>query len=165
MARVERKEHAREREASIVPARPALALPDWMERFENMIERTWAPLLPAFRMPHELGLLEVPPMDVYEEGDELVVKAELPGLAREEIDVTIAGELLTVAGRKEKEEKVERKDYHRLERSSGAFTRTITLPAEVEVEKVTATFKNGVLEIRAPKTPEARSRTRKIAVT
>ncbi len=91
--------------------------------------------------------------------------AALTGLAREEIDVTIAGELLTVAGRKEKEEKVERKDYHRLERSSGAFTRTITLPAEVEIEKVTATFTNGVLEIRAPKSPEAKSRTRKIAVT
>ena len=162
MARVERKEH--EREATIVPSRSSLVLPEWMERFENMFERTWAPLLPAFRMPHELGLLEVPPMDVYEEGDELVVKAELPGLAREEIDVTIAGELLTLSGRKEKEEKVERKDYHRLERSSGAFTRTITLPAEVELEKVTATFKNGVLEIRAPKTPEAKSRTRKIAV-
>jgi HSP20 family protein len=115
-------------------------------------------------MPHELGLLEVPPMDVFEEGDELVVKAELPGLAREEIDVTVAGELLTVSGRKEKEEKVERKDYHRLERSAGAFTRTITLPVEVEIEKVTATFKDGVLEIRAPKTPEAKSRTRKIAV-
>jgi HSP20 family protein len=93
-----------------------------------------------------------------------VVKAELPGMKKEEIEVTLTGELLTLSGKKEKEEKVERKDYHRIERMAGAFTRSLKLPFEVEVEKVTATFREGVLEIRAPKTPEAKAKSRKVEV-
>ena len=65
---------------------------------------------------------------------------------------------------KRKEEKVEKKDYVRLERSYGSFARTVALPAEVQTDKARAAFKDGVLEIRAPKTPEAASRSRKITV-
>jgi HSP20 family protein len=104
-------------------------------------------------------------MDIFEEGDTIVAKAELPGLAREDLDVRIAGDVLTVSGTKEKEEKVERKDYHRYERSSGTFSRSVLLPAEVEVEKVTARLHDGVLEVRAPKTAAARARSRKVEVT
>jgi HSP20 family protein len=86
-------------------------------------------------------------------------------MKKEEIEVTLTGDLLTISGKKEKEEKVERKDYHRLERAAGAFSRSLTLPFEVELDKVTAVFKNGVLEIRAPKTAETRARSRKVEVS
>jgi len=140
--------------------------PELPARVEEFLREPWAlgwPLRwPELPWAHELAKL--PAVDVYEEGGELVVKAELPGLAKEEIDVRVEGDLLTISGKREKEEKVERKDYHRLERMAGAFTRSLKLPFEVEVEKVTATFREGVLEIRAPKTPEAKARSRKVEV-
>ena len=163
MTKVARREHEHEREGTIVPIRPTLSLPHWMERFEEMLESRW-PFFPALRWPEEMAVVKVPPVDVFEEGDALVVKAELPGMKKEEIEVTLTGDLLTLSGKKEKEERVERKDYHRLERMAGAFTRSLKLPFEVEVEKVTATFREGVLEIRAPKTPEAKARSRKVEV-
>ena len=87
-------------------------------------------------------------------------------MKKEEIEVALSGDLLTLSGkRKEKEEKVERKDYHRLERMAGAFSRSLKLPFEVEVEKVTAVFREGVLEIRAPKTEATKAKSRHIAVT
>ena len=162
MAKVARREH--EREGKIVPIRPTLSLPHWMERFEEMFESRW-PFLPMLRWPEELAAVKAPPVDVYEEGDALVVKAELPGMKKEEIEVTLTGDLLTISGKKQKEEKVERKDYHRLERAAGAFSRSLTLPFEVELDKVTAVFKDGVLEIRAPKTADTKARSRKVEVS
>jgi HSP20 family protein len=114
------------------------------------------------RWPEELA--RVPTVDVYEEGDQVVVKAEVPGMRKEEVDVRITGDLLTISGRKEKEEKVEGKDYFRYERTAGEFSRSVQLPAEVQADKVSAQLKEGVLEIRAPKTAEAKSRTKKIEV-
>jgi HSP20 family protein len=145
----------------VPPVFPALA-----ERFEELLGEPWGLRWPL-RWP-ELSwsqeMVKLPVMDIFEEGDTLVVKAEVPGLAKEELDVKVEGDLLTLSGKKEKEEKVERKDYHRYERSSGTFSRTVRLPAEVEVDKVTAALKEGVLEIRAPKSPAAKARTRKIEV-
>ncbi len=166
MAKVEKREHAHERETRIVPRRPTIALPVplWMERFEEMLESRWAPLFPTLRWPEELLAVKVPPVDVYEEAGALVVKAELPGMRKEEIEVDVTGELLTLSGKRERDERVERKDYHRMERMTGAFTRTVRLPFEVKLEAVTAKFENGVLEIRAPKADEARTTARRIAV-
>ena len=96
-------------------------------------------------------MLRTPPVDVYEEGEAVVVKAELPGLKKEEIEVSMTGDLLTIAGKKAKEEKVEKKNYYRYERAEGEFTRTVRLPVEVVAEKLAATLKDGVLEVRAPK--------------
>jgi HSP20 family protein len=164
----EKKAEARKAGAgSMVPMRlmppvfPALA-----ERVEELLGEPWGlrwPLRwPELAWPQEM--VKLPVMDIFEEGDTLVVKAEVPGLAKEELDVKVEGDLLTLSGKKEKEEKIERKDYHRYERSSGSFSRTVRLPAEVEVDKVTAALKEGVLEIRAPKSPAAKARTRKIEV-
>lgn len=163
MAKVARREHEHEREGTIVPIRPTLSLPHWMERIEEMFESRW-PFFPMLRWPEEMAAVKVPPVDVFEEGDTLVVKAEMPGMKREEIEVTLTGDLLTLSGKKEKEEKVERKDYHRLERSAGAFTRSLKLPYEVKLDEVKAAFREGVLEIRAPKSAEAKAKSRRIEV-
>ena len=169
MAKAEKRElrHEKEKEqGAIVPIRPTLTLPvpRWMERVEELFETRWAPLWPSLKLPEEMLTVKVPPLDVFEEGEALVVKAELPGLKKEEVEISLIGDLLTIAGKKETERKVERKDFHRLERTSGAFTRTVRLPFEVKVDAVTAKLEDGILEIRAPKTDEAKAKSRKIEI-
>ncbi|WP_353683520.1 Hsp20/alpha crystallin family protein [Thermodesulfovibrio sp. 3907-1M] len=105
-----------------------------------------------------------PAVDIYEEGDELVVKAELPGIKKEDIEVKITDDYLTISGEKKKEEKVEKKDYYRYERSYGSFSRTFRLPVDVQTDKAKAKFENGVLEIRIPKTEEAKKKERKLQI-
>jgi len=113
----------------------------WFERF---FETPW-PEAPA------MGEW-VPALDVAETKDAVTVTAELPGVDAKELTVTLDGEYLTLKGEKEntREEKEERR--HRVERTYGAFTRTVRLPAPVDAAKVTATFKNGVVAIALPKT-------------
>lgn len=105
-----------------------------------------------------------PVVDVYEEKDDIVVKAELPGMDKNDIEVAISDSELTLKGEKKKEEKVEEKGYYRCERSYGAFTRSVQLPKEVKAEKIKASFKNGILEVRLPKSEEAKAREIKIKV-
>jgi len=85
-------------------------------------------------------------------------------MKKEDIHVDINEKTVTIYGEKKKEEKVERRDYVRLERTYGSFARTFDLPTDVQTEKARAAFKDGVLEIRVPKTEEAAKRTRKVAV-
>ena len=161
------KHDGREQEKStgIVPVRPGpMPFPRWMERFEEMFSEVWPSFLPVLRFPEDLAL-RAPPLDVYEEGGAVVVKAELPGMKKEEIDIRISGNALTISGKKEKEEKIERKDYRRMERSVGAFARTVTLPGEVQLDKVTASYKEGVLEVRAPRVEGAEPKGRKVEVS
>jgi HSP20 family protein len=119
--------------------------------FERFFEAPWAEL-PA------LGDW-TPALDLTEGKDAITVKAELPGVEPPAIAVTIEGDVLTIKG--EKEQKKEQKDerLHRVERSWGAFMRSIRLPAPVDAGKVTATFKNGVVTITLPKAPGAKGTT------
>jgi HSP20 family protein len=103
-------------------------------------------------------------VDVFEEGGQVVVKAELPGMTKEEVDVQVTGDVVTISGKKEREEKVERSDYFRFERTSGAFSRSIRLPAEVQLDKVTASLEKGVLVVRAPKVEPGQESGRKVTV-
>jgi HSP20 family protein len=100
-----------------------------------------------------------PTLDVTEGKDALTVKAELPGVDAKDIAVSLEGDMLTIKGEKEqkKEEKDERQ--HRVERSWGAFMRSVRLPAPVDGSKVTAAFKNGVITITLPKAPGAKGTT------
>ncbi|MEN2986521.1 MAG: Hsp20/alpha crystallin family protein [Thermodesulfovibrionaceae bacterium] len=105
-----------------------------------------------------------PAVDIYEEGDDLVVKAELPGLKKEDIEVKLTDDYITISGEKKKEEKVEEKNYFRYERSYGSFSRTFRLPLEVQTDKAKAKFENGILEIRIPKTEQAKAKERKLQI-
>ena len=131
-------------------------------RFEDFVRRPFS-LLPSW-MPrlkmHELEEIS-PSMDIFTEGDDVVMKADLAGMKKEDIDVNLTEDTITISGEKEKEEKVEKKDYHRFELSYGSFTRSFSLPAEVDTEKASAKFKDGVLEIRIPKTEEAKKKRKK----
>ncbi len=105
-----------------------------------------------------------PSVDIFEEKNDVVVKAELPGIKKEDIDVTLTDDTISIAGEKKKEEEVEKKNYYRWESSYGSFARTFTLPAEVQMEKAKTQFKDGVLEIRIPKTAEAIKKEKKLKI-
>jgi HSP20 family protein len=108
--------------------------------------------------------VRVPALDVYETDDEVVLKAETPGLSKDQIEVTLTDSTLTVSGEKKKEAEVKEPNYYRSERSFGSFSRTVHLPAEVKSAEAKATFKDGVLEVRLPKTEAARRKAVKVKV-
>lgn len=105
----------------------------------------------------------LPAVDVSETDSEMVVRAELPGMTQDDIEVNLQDNVLTLKGEKKQEKKEEKENYHRVERSYGSFSRSFTLPAGVNQDEVKATFKDGVLEIAMPKTEEAKPK--KIAIT
>jgi len=136
-----------------------------MERMFNDFfqQRFFAPSwMPRFKFP-ELADVSTS-IDMFEEGDELVIKAEIPGMKKEEISIDFAGDVVTISGEKKSEEKTERKDYYRVERSFGSFSRKLQLPVEIQVDKAKASFKDGVLEVRMPKSEAEKQKVRKIAV-
>jgi HSP20 family protein len=125
--------------------------------FDRMVEEFWRPF-PSLMWPAETDMMRMPAVDVYEDKDDVVVKAELPGLSKEDISVQIADTTLTIKGEKKREEEIKEEDYSCCERSFGPFARTIELPLEVKADQVNAVFKNGVLEVRMPKTEDAKKK-------
>jgi HSP20 family protein len=99
-----------------------------------------------------------PTIDVSETDKEVKVAVELPGLDENDVEVSLAHNVLTISGEKKTEKEDEGKNYHRIERSYGSFKRCVSLPGEVESDKVEAAFKNGVLTVTLPKTAEAQAR-------
>lgn len=97
-----------------------------------------------------------PKVDVTEDNDNLYVHAEIPGVNKEDVKVNINGDVLTVSGEKKTETKDENKNYYRIERTSGSFSRSFTLPSEIVVDKISAEYKDGVLNITLPKTEQAK---------
>lgn len=105
-----------------------------------------------------------PRVDISETDTALEVTVELPGVDEKDMDVTVTDDMLTIKGEKKAEKEDKGKDYHMVERSYGAFQRTLRLPYEVESDKVEAKFEKGVLHVTLPKPPEVKSKTRKIEV-
>lgn len=105
-----------------------------------------------------------PTSDVIESKDEIVIKAELPGIDEKNIDIQIEAGVLTIKGERNAEKETEEKGYRRVERSYGSFLRSFTLPQTVEPEKVSAAFTNGLLEVHLPKKEGAKPRSIKVDV-
>jgi HSP20 family protein len=95
-----------------------------------------------------------PAMDLSETDDSLVLRADLPGLDREDVSIEVKDNVLTVSGERRNEHQDERKGYHRIERSYGSFARSLTLPRGIDPASVSAGFDKGVLEVRIPKPSE-----------
>jgi HSP20 family protein len=107
----------------------------------------------------------VPPVDIYQTTEhELVLKAELPDLSREEIDITVENFVLTLKGEKKLAPEVKEEQFHHIERSYGSFSRSFSLPRTVDATKVAADYKNGVLTVRLPLREEAKPRQIKVDV-
>jgi HSP20 family protein len=107
----------------------------------------------------------VPPVDIYQNGDqEMVLKAELPDMTREDIDITIDKGTLAIKGEKKLGSDVKEDRFHRIERSYGAFSRSFSLPQSVDASRISAEYRNGVLTVRLPLREEARPRQIKVDV-
>jgi HSP20 family protein len=109
--------------------------------------------------PAELGFA----LDVYENDDALVVKAALPGVRPDDVDISVIGDVLTVKGETKSEEETKDESYHRRELHYGSFARSVPLPTRVDHEKAEAKFENGILTITLPKAEEVKPKSIKIA--
>ena len=130
-----------------------------IERIRREFDRLLEELVPR----EEGERVFAPVVDVYETDQELVVKAELPGVKKENVEVSIRDNALYIRGEKKEEREEKTKAYHRVERVYGRFERVLPLPTDVKVESAKAEFKDGVLEIRIPKAEGAKER--KIEIT
>jgi HSP20 family protein len=130
-----------------------------MNRVFDSFNRNWG--LGAF--PEFTGSF-MPRLDVTEDAKAFTVTAELPGMSEKEIDLSLSGDTLTIRGEKKEEKEEKNKSYYYSERFYGTFMRSIPLPRQVETDKVSASFKKGVLTITLPKTAAAMESTKKIDV-
>ena len=105
-----------------------------------------------------------PVVDIYETDNDIIVQAEIPGMDQKDLDVNLAGDVLTIKGEKRAENEERGENFHRIERSYGSFSRSITLPCEVQQERVDASYKNGVLHLTIPKTESCKKKAVKITV-
>jgi HSP20 family protein len=115
----------------------------------------------------EAGLLEgawSPAIDIYDSKDNLLVKADVPGMKKDEIEVSVHGDTLLIKGEKKQEKEEKGKDFVRMERFYGSFNRAIRLPSSVVADKVQANYKDGTLELTLPKKEEAKPKQLKIDI-
>ncbi|HEY7163230.1 MAG TPA: Hsp20/alpha crystallin family protein [Candidatus Binatia bacterium] len=162
-------EKAKEKEKKeVTPWKPFMDLSRWERDMERMMEdffdRRSHPWWPDRWFRGEPMEMTGPAVDLYEEKDEIVVKAELPGIEKDNVEVNLSDHHLTIKGEKKKEEEIKKENYYRSERSYGSFLRSLELPAEVQPDKVKANFKDGILEVRLPKTEEAKAKEIKVKV-
>ena len=122
------------------------------------MDDVWNRFFGETRLPRIFAREWLPSVDISETKDNLVVKAELPGLEARDIDVSVSGDVLTIKGQKKAEEEKKDELYHCRERYAGSFQRSLRLPVGVKGDKIEATFKNGVLNITIPKAEEAKKK-------
>ncbi len=146
----------------LIPKKRQIRQPDIFREMENMFRYFWHDF-PVWEGNEVAGTFS-PDLDVSETDKAIEIRAELPGLDKKNIDISLDRNLLTVRGEKRQEKEEGDKRYHLIERSWGSFVRSIRLPAEVDEKKLEATFKDGVLKVVLPKTEESRKKVTHIAV-
>jgi HSP20 family protein len=143
-----------------------------LAEIEQDMARLWSeawPLAPRpfrrlFRaMPRAMAWS--PRVDMFQRDGDLIVKAELPGIKKDDIEVTVEDGDLVIRGERKEESEVREEDYYRMERSYGAFYRRLPLPAEVDPDKIKATYTDGVLEVRVPQVVAPKREAKKIPVS
>jgi HSP20 family protein len=150
-------------ETQKAPARAIRPYEEMERMFEDFLSRGW--LRPFRERMSELSLPwegKMPKVDVVERDNEVVVRAEVPGVNKEDLEISVTGNLFTIRGHTRREEKEEKGDYYRCEVSQGSFSRTVTLPAEVTEAGAKAQLKDGMLEVTLGKAEQAKKRAIKI---
>jgi HSP20 family protein len=104
-----------------------------------------------------------PAVDIFEKGDDLVIRAEIPGVDKDDVDITVRNNSLTLRGERKREQEITEENSYRLERSYGNFVRSFTLPRTVDASRISARYSNGVLDIVLPKAEEAKPKKIEIA--
>ena len=126
-------------------------------RLRREMDRLWDDFFgPGRRAFRPLEAQWAPMVDVSETAEAVTVKAEVPGMEAQDIDISLSGDVLTIKGEKKSEREEKKENYHLVERSYGSFSRSLKLPVAVEADKIEANYKQGVLTISCPKKPEAK---------
>lgn len=136
---------------------------DFQRRLSSLFHRGNGVELPSWEMEEAMGDW-TPAVDVSEDKDEYLIKADLPEVPKDKVKVSLAEGRLTIQGEREHEKEEKKKKYHRIERSHGKYVRSFRLPDEVDPEKIDAQFKDGVLTVRLPKSEEKKAKELEIAV-
>ncbi len=137
---------------------------DLERRMDNWFDEVFGGSLVSYVMPETRGIFS-PRIDIKETDENFQILAEMPGIERADMDVSLHNGVLTISGEKKVEKEEREADYHHLERSYGCFTRNISVPDSVDVDRVEAAYKNGILTVTLPKTEKAISQSKKIPVT
>jgi HSP20 family protein len=151
---------------------PFRGSPSWdpmreMEEMQNRVASLFGRRLPLKKDSGEEGftLMEwVPPVDIAEDEKEYTIKAELPGVNKEDVRVTVEGGVLTITGERKAEKEEKDKKYHRIERNYGTFVRSFMLPEGTASDKVSAEFEDGVLRVRLPKDESAKPKSIEVKI-
>ena len=138
----------------LIPGRPFRDLEETERRFDDVFG--WPSLPAVWRRIPTMEMGWAPAIDVFEKDGKFVVKAELPGMKEEDIDISVVGNTLTIKGERKTESEVKEDDYYYCERSYGSFSRSIEVPSNVDTQKIEANYEDGVLEISLPKASEAK---------
>ena len=139
---------------------PFRELLNLQRQMDNLFDASWQDL--PSRLSREASWM--PSLDIAEDKDSITIKADLPGVKQADIDVSISGDVLTIKGERKQEQEVKDKKFHRVERFYGAFSRSLSLPDYVDAAKISAAYKDGVLEITLPKTEKAKPQQIKVEV-
>lgn len=144
----------------LLPWEPREGLDSFRQEFDRVFDRFFG-VTPWHRAEHDAW---GPAVDVIDEQDKVIVRAAIPSINKENLEVRVSGDMITISGRVEEEKKSEQRNYFLRELRTGAFRRDVPLPAEVESDKVSAAYRDGVLTVTLPKIREARSREVKVKV-
>ena len=142
----------------LVPYRSRNELVDPFRRMDELMRRAWNDFPFGGLDEKEFGTEWVPSVDISETEKEITVKAEIPGIDKKDIEISLEENHLVIKGEKRGETEETGKHFHRVERCYGSFYRSLQLPATVEKDKIDATYKNGVLTVVLPKSEEAKEK-------
>ncbi|WP_018952499.1 Hsp20/alpha crystallin family protein [Thioalkalivibrio sulfidiphilus] len=149
---------------TVTPSRSLSPFQDMERWFEESFPRAW---MQRWGWPMGERMSRVfeglsPRVNVIDRDEEIVVRAEVPGVKKEDLDISVTENAVTIKGSTKREEEEEKGDYYRREIETGAFARTVGLPGMVDIEKTKATFENGVLQLTLPKVSKAKRRQIKV---
>lgn len=145
--------------SNLIPWRPFDDLVSLRDAMDRLFEDSYIRPRAGWIAPMGAASMAI---DMYETGNEVVVKAALPGVKPDQVEVTITGNTLSISGESKEENETKDKDYIRKERRYGSFTRTVTLPNGLKADKAEAVFENGMLTLTVPKSEESKPKTIKV---
>ncbi len=141
---------------------PLKELEEMRRDMDRLFEEFFAGRRPRWSKPE--GGVIIPGVELFDRGNDLVLRAELPGVVKEDIDLTITKDSIAMKGELKKDELIKQEDYFIAERTYGSFSRTVQMPFEIDADKVEASFRNGVLEVVLPKKEDAKPKEVRIEV-
>ena len=147
----------------LLPFKHRSAVPSVFSEMDDLLQKMWVDF-PFHNLEEGTNLSWSPRLDVSETDKALEIVADLPGMEKKDINVSLDGDLLTIKGEKKEVKEKKDKHYHSIERRSGSFYRALRLPVAVESDKIDATFKEGVLTLTLPKSKEAAKKVAQIEV-